>query len=83
MLRRTLQFLQLQRQHYADSIGYSAAFATRNEHDASLYQRATALYSPATAHLRRRKWHGERQKKYEAKRKLMSSIAREDLGMVK
>ncbi|KPA74008.1 unspecified product [Leptomonas pyrrhocoris] len=81
MLRRTLRGFQLQRQHYADSIAYSSAFASRNEHDVCPYQRATALYSPAAASIRRRKWHGERQKKYEAKRKLISAIAREDLGM--
>ncbi|KPI90357.1 hypothetical protein ABL78_0584 [Leptomonas seymouri] len=83
MLRRTLRICQLQRQSYADSIAYSSAFASRNERDVSLYQRATALYSPATAHIRRRKWHGERQKRYEAKRQLMSSIARESLSMTK
>lgn len=83
MIRRTLGKLQLQRQLYADSIAYSAAFASGNERDVSTYQRATALYSPATVSIRRRKWHGERQKKYEAKRKLMSSIVREDIGMTK
>jgi hypothetical protein len=83
MLRRTLRCLQLQRQTYADSVGYSAAFAIRSEYDVSLYQRATALYSPATATIRRRKWHGQRQKKYEAKRHLMSSMARDELNMRK
>lgn len=83
MLRRSLRWFQLQRQHFADSIAYSSAFASRNEHDVSLYQRATALYSPATVSVRCRKWHGERQKRYEAKRKLMSSIARNDLDVMK
>lgn len=83
MLRRSLRWFQMQRQYYADSIGYSAAFAPPNEHDVSTYQRATALYSPATASVHRRKWHGERQKKYTEKRKLMCYAARNDLAMMK
>lgn len=83
MLRRTWRGFQLQRQLHVDSLAYSAAFAPRNECDASLYQQATALYSPAMTSIRRRKWHAERQKKYEAKRKVIGAIARNDLGMAK
>ncbi|KAG5495728.1 hypothetical protein JIQ42_02588 [Leishmania sp. Namibia] len=81
MLRVTVARLQLQRQLYADGIAYSAAFAARNEHDVDAYQRATALYSPAFTSLRRRKWHVPRQNAYSAKRMLVGTIARSDLGM--
>ncbi|CAG9579159.1 hypothetical_protein [Leishmania major strain Friedlin] len=83
MLRLAIPCRQLQRQLYADGIAYGAAFAARNEHDATAYQRATALYSAASTSIRRRKWHVERQNAYTAKRKLMGAMARNDLGMTK
>ncbi|GET90998.1 unspecified product [Leishmania tarentolae] len=83
MLRLAITRLQLQRQPYANGIAYGAAFADRNEHDATAYQKATAMYSPASTSLRRRKWHVERQKAYAAKVKLMGTMARNDLGMTK
>ncbi|KAG5471240.1 hypothetical protein LSCM1_01313 [Leishmania martiniquensis] len=83
MLRLTVNRLQLQRQLHTDGIAYGAAFAARNERDVDTYQRATALYSPAFTSLRRRKWHMKRQNAYAARRVLMSTTARSDLGMGK
>ncbi|CAJ1032502.1 hypothetical protein NXY56_005274 [Leishmania guyanensis] len=83
MLRLAITRLQLQRQVYADGIAYGAAFAARNEHDVSAYQRATASYSPAFTSIRRRKWHVERQRAYAARRRVEGTSARDDLGMPK
>ncbi|KAG5497486.1 hypothetical protein JKF63_03749 [Porcisia hertigi] len=83
MFQVTFTRFQLQRQLYANGMAYGAAFAARNEHDVSTYQRAAALYSPAFTTIKRRKWHLGRQKAYAAKRSLVSNMARNDLVMTK
>ncbi|KEG10135.1 hypothetical protein DQ04_04131030 [Trypanosoma grayi] len=72
---------QLQKQVFVDAVGYSAAFAPVSERPVSVYQMATAVYSPAATQLRRRKGHHTRQKEYTAKMRLVSGASRLQLGM--
>ncbi|KAH9599390.1 hypothetical protein LSM04_008821 [Trypanosoma melophagium] len=81
MLRYTPILAQLQRQYMAHSIGYSAAFAEPSERPVSAYQMVTALYSPASTNISRRKGHAERQKRYAAKVRLALGANRYQLGM--
>ncbi|PBJ77376.1 hypothetical protein BCY84_06566 [Trypanosoma cruzi cruzi] len=81
MWRLSFIFRQLQKQPYADSIGYSAAFAPVSKRPVGAYQMATALYSPAATQLSRRKGHAERQKRHTVKMRLISHASRLQLGM--
>lgn len=80
MLCSTALARQLPRQLLASSLAYSSAFVDRNERPVSDYQQAMALYSPAAYHLRRRRGHVERQRKYSEKMRLISNMARDRVG---